>query len=53
MLEPRFVMKILCKLGMHKWGKTKSFYQFGSNVTDYQQVCMRCGKVKKWNKVNE
>ena len=46
-------MSILCRLGMHKWGKVNSQHQFGSNVIDYQQKCLRCGKVKRWNKISD
>lgn len=42
-------MNILCKLGMHKWSKTRTVFHFESNVKDCEQYCMRCGKIKKWN----
>ena len=31
-------MSILCRLGMHKWGKVNSQHQFGSNVIDYLDI---------------
>lgn len=43
-------MKILCKLGIHKWSKIKSYSIEGSNVRDYQKYCLRCKKVKRWTK---
>ena len=43
-------MKILCKLGFHKWSGVQSHHDFSSNVVDYQKFCKRCGSVRKWNK---
>ncbi|MBI4155063.1 hypothetical protein HY498_03190 [Candidatus Woesearchaeota archaeon] len=39
--------KILCKFGIHRWGKEKFWTSATSNVRDYQKHCLRCGKVEK------
>ncbi len=41
-------MKVLCRIGKHKWGKAISHYLGGSNVKDWEKKCLSCGKVKKW-----
>lgn len=42
-------MSILCKLGLHKWGKaTFVDHSFHSSVLDYKQRCLRCGKKITW-----
>ena len=43
-------MLILCKIGIHKWSKERVHFHFESHVKDYEKYCLRCGKVKKWNK---
>lgn len=40
--------KLLCKLGFHKWSKSRSVYHAGSNVKDCEAYCERCGKKKTW-----
>jgi hypothetical protein len=43
-------MAVLCKVGIHRWSGTQSHHQFESNVIEYRQHCLRCGKTKRWNK---
>jgi len=43
-----FIGKILCSLGIHKWGKKHGHDIFSSNVIDWTKRCQRCGKLKKW-----
>ncbi len=39
----------LCKIGIHKWGKaTFVDHGFHSNVLDWRQECVRCGKRITW-----
>jgi len=40
---------ILCKLGIHKWSKTKFHSIESSNIRDYQKYCLRRHKIKKWS----
>ena len=42
-------MNLLCKFGIHKWGKPKMTYIYGSNVNDFESSCSKCGKKKQWN----
>lgn len=42
-------MGFLCKLGLHKWGNKEINFHFESNVKEYGQTCMRCGRTKTWN----
>lgn len=44
-------MKLLCSMGIHKYGKPKFIYAAGSNIKDYKQVCLRCEKIKKFVKI--
>jgi hypothetical protein len=39
---------LLCKLGLHKWGRPQGHHDFSSNVVDMKKRCLRCGIVKKW-----
>jgi hypothetical protein len=40
---------ILCRLGLHKWGKERfTDPSFQSNVLEYTKKCERCGEKKKW-----
>ena len=41
-------MKILCKLGLHKWTKKKYKTYYGSNIRDYSRYCTKCGKRQTW-----
>ena len=41
-------MKILCKIGLHKWSKKKFKSYYGSNVKDWSRYCTRCGKKQTW-----
>jgi hypothetical protein len=36
---------LLCRIGLHKWGKAHGFSQVSSNVVEMKQ---RCRKVKRW-----
>lgn len=40
-------MKLLCRLGLHKWEKAGGFSQYSSNVREQYYVCKRCGERKK------
>ena len=44
-------MSFLCKIGIHRWSKPKSFSIFSSNVIDYSRYCLKCKKTKRWNKI--
>ena len=41
---------LLCKIGIHKWDRATFLSQTGSQVKDYKQRCLRCGKIKTWVK---
>lgn len=41
-------MKILCKLGFHKWNKPIFYDNFSSNVKEYKKKCIKCNKIKRW-----
>lgn len=45
--------KIMCKLGIHKWGKPRIHMIVSSNVKDYEKYCKRCKKMKRWSKPRE
>lgn len=40
--------RLLCKIGLHDWGKPRAVYLGGSNVRDVEKRCRRCGKLKRW-----
>lgn len=40
--------ELLCKIGLHKWGKTTSYRNGMSNYIDWKKTCERCGKRKTW-----
>jgi len=40
--------KILCKIGVHSWSKTRAHHIADSNVKDMEKYCKRCGKTKRW-----
>jgi hypothetical protein len=40
--------KILCKAGIHDWGKKFGYDQHSSNVIEWKQRCTRCGTLKQW-----
>ena len=40
---------ILCKLGIHRWGRATFIdMSIHSNVLDWKQSCVRCGKRITW-----
>lgn len=39
-------LKILCKIGFHKWEKAGGYTHFSSNVKEKRYICARCGKRK-------
>jgi hypothetical protein len=39
-----------CKIGLHKWDRGSSHFNFSSNVKDMEKSCISCGKIKRWNK---
>ena len=43
-------MALRCKLRLHKYGKKTVLNHFSSNIIDYTQYCLICGKKKSWNK---
>lgn len=44
--------RLLCSIGIHKWGKKFGHDQISSNVIDWKKRCLRCGFTKKWVKKN-
>ncbi len=40
--------KVLCRLGFHRWSRERVYFRFDSHVKEYEKVCLRCGKVKRW-----
>ena len=39
----------LCKIGLHKWGRAVlTDHSIHSNVIDWRQRCVRCGKTITW-----
>jgi hypothetical protein len=45
---PKKDIPVLCRLGMHQWGKKHGYNQYSSQVIDWSVECARCGKVKRW-----
>jgi hypothetical protein len=43
-------MKLRCKLGFHKWSKSKIHYIWDSNVEDHEQYCKLCNKKRRFAK---
>lgn len=39
---------ILCKFGLHEWGRKRGYNDYSSNVIEWERVCQRCGKVERW-----
>jgi len=40
--------RILCRIGLHRWGRKRGYNEFSSNVIEWEQRCERCGKKKQW-----
>ncbi|MDH7593226.1 MAG: hypothetical protein QHG99_02580 [Methanomicrobiales archaeon] len=40
--------KILCRIGIHRWGKKFGHDEFGSSVIEWKKKCQRCGKLLTW-----
>lgn len=40
--------QILCRIGLHRWGRKRGYDQYSSNVIEWEQRCERCGKRKRW-----
>ncbi|HIH85363.1 MAG TPA: hypothetical protein PK336_02315 [Methanoculleus sp.] len=43
--------QILCRLGLHRWGRKHGYDDYSSNVIEWEQRCERCGKKKRWIEV--
>jgi len=43
-----FPGKLLCRIGLHDWGKPHGLDQFSSNVVDWKKKCRRCNAVRRW-----
>lgn len=39
---------ILCRIGLHRWGRKRGYDEYSSNVIEWEQRCERCGKRKRW-----
>jgi len=39
---------LLCRIGLHRWGRKLGYDQFSSSVIEWQQRCERCGEVRRW-----
>ncbi len=39
---------ILCRIGIHQWGRKRGYDEYSSNVIEWEQRCERCGKRKRW-----
>ncbi len=39
---------ILCRIGLHQWGRKRGYDEYSSNVIEWEQRCERCGKRKRW-----
>ncbi|CCJ36474.1 MAG TPA: hypothetical protein PKK74_03635 [Candidatus Methanoculleus thermohydrogenotrophicum] len=42
---------ILCRIGLHRWGRKRGYDEYSSNVIEWEQRCERCGKRKRWVEV--
>lgn len=43
--------QILCRIGLHRWGRKRGYDEYSSNVIEWEQRCERCGKRKRWVEV--
>jgi hypothetical protein len=41
---------LLCKLGIHRWGRWHGISFARSNVIDVERKCHRCGQIKRKTK---
>ncbi len=39
---------LLCRIGIHRWGRKRGYNEYASNVVEWEQVCERCGRRKRW-----
>ncbi|MEG3055407.1 MAG: hypothetical protein RQM90_04505 [Methanoculleus sp.] len=39
---------ILCRIGIHRWGRKRGYNEYSSNVIEWEQRCVRCGKKRRW-----
>ncbi|MFW5638085.1 MAG: hypothetical protein ACOCG4_02350 [Methanoculleus sp.] len=39
---------ILCRIGIHRWGRKRGYNEYSSNVIEWEQQCVRCGKRRRW-----
>ena len=45
----RMLKPFLCKIGIHKWGRAVfTDYSIRSNILDWRQKCIHCGKRITW-----
>lgn len=42
---------ILCRIGLHRWGRKRGYDEYSSNVIEWEQRCERCGKRRRWIEV--
>lgn len=42
---------ILCRIGLHRWGRKRGYDEYSSNVIEWEQRCERCGQRKRWVEV--
>ncbi|MCK8518242.1 hypothetical protein [Methanoculleus sp. 7T] len=42
---------ILCRIGLHRWGRKRGYDEYSSNVIEWEQRCERCGTRKRWVEV--
>lgn len=42
---------ILCRIGLHRWGRKRGYDEYSSNVIEWEQRCERCGERKRWVEV--
>jgi len=39
---------ILCRIGIHRWGRKRGYNEYSSNVIEWEQQCVRGGKRRRW-----
>ncbi|MCC7564746.1 MAG: hypothetical protein KO206_00490 [Methanomicrobiaceae archaeon] len=44
---------LLCRVGIHAWGRRRGYNEYASNVIEWEQRCERCGKRKQWIEVKK
>ncbi|WP_164913611.1 hypothetical protein [Methanoculleus taiwanensis] len=41
-------ISLLCRIGIHTWGRKRGYNEYASNVVEWEQICERCGRRKHW-----